>query len=63
MDVKVINKQITFNLKHFLIKFKSQTYMYQVDAHPQPPQAGLLLSQIHFDKTWRRTVAYFGYEI
>ena len=37
MDVKVINKQITFILKHFLIKFKSQTQMYEVDAHPQPP--------------------------
>ena len=39
MDVKVINKQITFYLKHFLVKFKSQTYMYEVDAQPLPPQA------------------------
>ena len=39
MDVKVINKRITFNLKHCLIKFKSQTYIYEADTHPQPPQA------------------------
>ena len=63
MDVKVINKQITFNLKYFLIKIKSQTYMYEVDAPPQPPQRSLLLSWIHFDETWRHTVAYFGYDI
>ena len=39
MDVKVINKRVTFNLKHCLIKFKSHTYIYEVDTHPQPPQA------------------------
>ena len=58
MDVKVINEQMAFNFKHFRINFKSKTYMYEVDAHPQPPQ-----SRIHFDETWRHTVAYFGYDI
>ena len=39
--------------------------MYEVDAHPQPSQAVYfyLHFYLHFDKTWRRTVAYFGYEI
>ena len=32
MDVKVINEHMAFNLKHFLINFKSKTYMYEVDA-------------------------------
>ena len=44
MDVKVINEQMAFNLKHFLINFKSKAYMYEVDAPPQPPQSSLLLA-------------------
>ena len=63
MDVKVINERMAFNLKHFLIKFKSKTYMYEVDAPPQPPQSSLLLSLIHFHETWSHTVAYFGDDI
>ena len=51
MDAKVINEQMAFNFKHFRINFKSKTYMYEVDAHPQPPQSSLLLSWIHFDET------------
>ena len=63
MDVKVINEHMAFNFKHFRINFKSKTYMYEVDAHPQPPQSSLPLSWIHFDETWRHTLAYFGYDI
>jgi len=44
MDVKVINEQMAFNLKHFLINFKPNTYVYELDAPPKPPQSSLLLS-------------------
>ena len=39
MDVKVINVQMAFNLRHFLINFKSKTYMYEVDPLPNLPKA------------------------
>ena len=39
MDVKVINEQMAFNLRHFLINFKSKTYMYEVDPLPNLPKA------------------------
>ena len=51
MDVKVINEHMAFNFKHFRINFKSKTYMYEVDAHSQPPQSSLPLSLIHFDES------------
>ena len=63
MDVKVNNEQMALNLKHFLINFKSKANMYEVDTPPQPPKRSLLVSQIHFDETWRHTVAYFGYDM
>ena len=63
MDVKVINEQMAFNLRHFLINFKSKTCMYEVDPLPNLPKAVYFLPWIHFDETWRHTVAYFGYDI
>ena len=54
---------LLISVKHFLINFKSKTYMYEVDVPAQPPKSSLSLSLIHFDETWRHTVAYFGYDI
>ena len=49
MDVKVINEQMAFNLRHFLINFKSKTYMYEVDPLPNLPKQFTFI----LDTFWR----------
>ena len=39
MDVKVINEQMAFNLKHSLINFKSKTYIMKWTPLPNLPKA------------------------